>query len=251
MLGGILFVVLCFCACVVQGRFGVDLSVATDVDTWTCLINQNIEYAKVRAYRSSGKLDTNAAPSLLNANKAGMKDLDAYIFPCISTSPYSIANNITCTSATEQLTQTVNYLADNGIYFRKRKDGVFLNRMWLDIEDENPSKYYDPDTSVNLAYMQEVTEAAKKLHIPMGIYTTKTYWSQIMNNTEAYSGTDRLGRYEYPLWYPRYDGVNTMDFFAPFGGWESVLIKQTGGDVGYCGVSQVDSDYMEDNDYAF
>jgi hypothetical protein len=68
-----------------------------------------------------------------------------------------------------------------------------------------------------------------------------------MNNTEAYSGTDRLGRYVYPLWYPRYDGVNSMDFFSPFAGWDSVMIKQTGGDVGYCSISQVDSDYMEDN----
>jgi hypothetical protein len=176
-----------------------------------------------------------------------MKDLDAYIFPCISTSPYSLANNITCKSATAQLQDTVSYLADNGIYFHPRENSVHLGRMWLDVEDEDPSKYYDPNTATNQAYMKEITEAAKKMRLPMGIYTTKTYWAQIMNNTEAYSGTDRLGRYVYPLWYPRYDGVNSMDFFAPFAGWESVMIKQTGGDVGYCSISQVDSDYMEDN----
>ncbi len=50
-----------------------------------------------------------------------------------------------------------------------------------------------------------------------------------------------------PLWYPRYDGIDSMDFFVPFAGWESVLIKQTGGDTYLCGISQVDSDYMEDD----
>ena len=37
-----------------------------------------------------------------------------------------------------------------------------------------------------------------------------------------------------------------MDFFQPFSGWEKANVKQTGGDVGYCGISQVDSDYSED-----
>lgn len=232
---------------IVDARLGVDLSVATDEATWDCLLDQGMDFAKVRAYHSTGQLDTNAPATITAASKAGMKDIDAYIFPCISTSPYSIENNITCKSPTNQLLETLNYLADNGIFFRHRQDGVFLNRMWLDIEDESPSKYYDPNPATNQAYMAEITQAAKRLNLPMGIYTTKTYWSQIMDNVEDYSTTDRLGRYVYPLWYPRYDAVNSMDFFEPFGGWESVLIKQTGGDVGYCGVTQVDSDYMEDS----
>ncbi len=49
----------------------------------------------------------------------------------------------------------------------------------------------------------------------------------------------------YPLWYPRYDNTNSMDFFQPFAGWNDVQIKQTGGDVAYCGLTQVDSDYMD------
>ena len=246
MFGGILFITLSLWAFVAQARLGVDLSVLTDESTCKCLIDQNVEYAKVRVYRSVGLIDTNSAASLKNAHNAGMKELDAYIFPCIATSPYNVANNITCKTPTEQLMESVNFLSDNGVTFRRRKDTVFLNRMWLDIEDENPSKYYDVDPAVNQAYMTEITEAAKKIHIPMGIYTTKTYWAQIMDNTEVYSTKDRLGRYNYPLWYPRYDAVDSMDFFEAFGGWEDVLIKQTGGDVGYCGITQVDSDYMED-----
>ena len=51
-----------------------------------------------------------------------------------------------------------------------------------------------------------------------------------------------------PLWYPRYDGYNNMSFFSSFANWDSVYIKQTNGDVNYCNITQVDSDYMDDND---
>jgi hypothetical protein len=241
----VLLVVLALIVSVTECLQGVDLSIPTDESSWTCLKDAGITYGKVRVYRSVGEIDTNSAKSLQSAHNAGFTDLDAYMFPCISTSPYSIANNISCKSATQQLQDTVNYLSQNNILFRPRINTVRLGRMWLDIEDENPSKYYDPDTSVNQAFVKEITDAAIAMKIPVGIYTTKTYWSQIMNNTDAYSQTDRLGRNVYPLWYPRYDGVDSLDFFEPFAGWESVLIKQTGGDVGLCDLSQVDSDYME------
>lgn len=54
-----------------------------------------------------------------------------------------------------------------------------------------------------------------------------------------------------PSRYPRYDGVDSMDFFSPFGGWTSVAIKQTAGDSGMCGISQVDTDYAEENGQPF
>lgn len=247
MTAGYLFSALLIAIVVVcvESRQGVDLSIPSDESSWSCLVQAGISFGKVRVYRSVGQLDTNAPASLKNAHSAGMTDLDAYIFPCISSSPYSVANNITCKSASAQLLDSVNYLSENDIHFQRRKGGVFLSRMWLDVEDENPSKYYDVNPSVNQAFLKEMTETAKKIQIPVDIYTTKTYWSQIMANTEDYSTVDKLGRYEYPLWYPRYDGVNSLDFFEPFAGWNSVLIKQTGGDVGLCNLSQVDADYME------
>ena len=52
---------------------------------------------------------------------------------------------------------------------------------------------------------------------------------------------------KYPLWYPRYDAIDNMDFFVPFSGWETVNIKQTGGSTYLCNISQVDNDYKEDN----
>ncbi len=67
-------------------------------------------------------------------------------------------------------------------------------RIWLDIEDETPSKYYDPDTAVNQNFISELASAVESSGVPLGIYTTKTYWQNIMNNTIGYS--------QYPLWYP-------------------------------------------------
>jgi hypothetical protein len=37
------------------------------------------------------------------------------------------------------------------------------------------------------------------------------------------------------------------DTLGSFGGWTEVLIKQTNGSTGTCGISQVDTDYMERN----
>ena len=85
--------------------------------------------------------------------------------------------------------------------------------------------------------MEELRIKLTEMNIPMGIYATKTYWENIMGNIEGYG--------IYPLWYPRYDGVNSMEFFEPFADFDHVEIKQTGGDVGYCGITQVDSDYTD------
>lgn len=227
----------------VQGKAGVDLSVQTTADNWNCLVkDHDISYAIIRAYRSLGALDENAADTLKLAHSAGIKDLGAYMFPCITTSSYSVSKNITCDSAEDQVTKTLDFLHENGIYVKGEKTDaklpvapVFINRMWIDIEDEVPSKYYDADTSVNQEFLAAMVAKLNELKVPVGIYTTKTYWTNILNNVEGYSS--------YPLWYPRYDATDSMDFFTPFAGWESCAIKQTGGDVGYCGITQVDSDY--------
>ena len=125
-----------FCVCSVSARRGVDLSVVTDDSIWTCLAQKyNITFAIMRAYRSVGAVDINAAASISLAKNAGIKDVDAYMFPCISTSPYSLAHNITCASADTQVGDTVAALSSNGELLSKT--------MWIDVEEEVPSKYYD------------------------------------------------------------------------------------------------------------
>lgn len=162
------------------------------------------------------------------------------------TSPYSIANNIVCASPREQIDQTIGLLATNNIYFKgsntfKRRNPinevVELTTMWLDVEDESPSTYYDPNPTANQAFLGQIKDALLSYNISVGVYTTKTYWNAIMDNAQGYG--------QFPLWYPRYDGENSLAFFEPFADFSEVTIKQTGGDVGYCGISQVDSDYAD------
>jgi len=230
---------------VAHGRAGVDISVRTTSADWACLKStKNIEYAIVRMFRNVGQIDSNGTTSLSLALEAGISDLGAYMFPCVTSSAYAISHNITCPSASEQVDMTLKALSAANVIFSSQKtqetpeNAVVLNMMWLDIEDESPSKYFDATPSINTQLMAAMVAALETYKVPVGIYSTKTYWQNIMGNIEGYS--------KYPLWYPRYDNINSMDFFTPFAGWESVLIKQTAGDSYYCDITQVDTDYMED-----
>jgi hypothetical protein len=60
---------------------GIDIANAMSATTFTCLKNQGNTYAIVRAFRSNGALDTNAASNLQNARTAGLTT-DVYMFPC-------------------------------------------------------------------------------------------------------------------------------------------------------------------------
>jgi hypothetical protein len=185
-----LSLVLCSCCLLAlwgtaRAKAGVDLSVVTDAATWDCLVSNNVEFAIIRAYRSLGQVDSNAPTSVSLALKAGVKSVDAYMFPCITSSSYAVSHNITCDSAEKQVADTLSLLSTTSI-----------GRMWIDVEDESPSKYYDSNGAVNQAFMEQLVAALVKSNVAVGIYTTKTYWSQIMNNDMNYG--------QYPLWYPRY-----------------------------------------------
>lgn len=217
---------------------GVDLSVETSGKDWKCLVEEyNVTFAIIRSYRSVGEVDHNGPSSIKHAGDSGLADIGAYVFPCIPSASYSIANNITCISPEAQVDETMLFLRKSGITVGKT--GKYsINRVWIDVEDEIPSKYYDSDPAVNQAFLKEMVGRLEELQVPVGIYTTSTYWQNIMDNVKGYS--------EYPLWYPRYDGDFSMDFYEPFGGWNEVNIKQLAGNSGFCSISQVDTDYRED-----
>ncbi len=226
----------------VYGRTGVDLSVATTQSTWDCLAKDyNVTYSIIRVYRNTGLVDTNAATTIKNVAAAGINDIGAYMFPCMPTSSYSLSHNITCPSPEEQVFAVVDNLFKNDISIQrtnsKHLQKVVVNRIWLDIEDEVPAKYYDANVVNNQDFLANMVKELNRLRIPIGIYTTKTYWQSIMGNINGYGAL--------PLWYPRYDNVDSLEFFAPFADFTKVDIKQTAGDSGRCGISQVDNDYME------
>jgi len=51
---------------------GLDVHAATSVSSFTCLKNNGMDFAFVRAFKSSGILDTNAIANLQNARLSNM-----------------------------------------------------------------------------------------------------------------------------------------------------------------------------------
>jgi len=237
-------------SCIVNAKLGFDLSVATTQADWECLTSadQSGSFGLVRVYRNLGQVDDNAGNTIVAAAAAGLTSVDGYMFPCVTQSPYSSDHNITCDDANTQVKKTLLSLAKAGVAVKgsslappQHAIKATIGRIWIDIEDEVPSKYFSSNTDDNIQFMNEISSSLADYGIEMGIYTTKTYWENIMANVVGY-GT-------YKLWYPRYDETNNMVFTAdtlPFADFKTVFIKQTNGDVGACGLSQVDSDYMED-----
>ena len=89
--------------------------------------------------------------------------------------------------------------------------------------------------------MGALTAALEGLGIEVGVYTTKTYWGNVMGDVTGF-GTDK-----HKLWYPHYDSADNMAFAEdnlPFADFTEVYVKQTMGNTVTCGLSQVDSNYM-------
>jgi hypothetical protein len=234
------------------GRTGYDLSVASDAKTWDCLVEENSDvFAIIRAYRNVGQVDTNSANSIKAAYAAGVRDLGVYMFPCVQGSAYAISTNLTCDSAEGQVKAMVSYLQSEGIFIKgsslqpNGEPVAVVNSIWLDIEDEVPAKWFSTDTSANQNLFADLVNAVEGLGIVAGVYSTSAYWKNILDNVEGYGST-------HSLWYPRYDATDSFDFFEPFADWtlDSLKIKQTGGNVGTCGLTQVDSNYAEDENVA-
>ena len=51
---------------------------------WSEITQDGYNYVIFRAWRSIGKFDDNAIENIKQANKAGIENIDIYIFPCIS-----------------------------------------------------------------------------------------------------------------------------------------------------------------------
>jgi hypothetical protein len=57
----------------------------------------------------------------------------------------------------------------------------------------------------------------------IGVYTTKKDWENIIEDSREDLINPLSG---YPLWVPRFDQSDNMNFFVPFGGWTSIGMKQ-------------------------
>ena len=227
-----------FCVASVSASVGFDTSVSLDTTQWHCLKSHpnNYKYAIVRVYRNIGMVDDASPQSIITASSLGFS-VDAYFFPCLQNSEYSTEHNISCPPAAQQVKDTVEFLAFHGIHHTLRSsnhhDTISIGRMWLDIEDGN--QYFDSSIASNQIFIADVVSNFTFYGFELGIYTSTSYWESIMGNINGYGNL--------PLWYPLYDSVNNMDFFVPFADWTYVTIKQTGGNTGVCGISQIDDDF--------
>lgn len=120
---------------------------------------------------------------------------------------------------------------------------ALIQTIFLDIEDDNPARYFDHSPAANVEFIRQFTNAAFELGIRVGIYTASRDWGQTTQLTNSTNPFSLL-----PLWTPRFDSTYSMDFFGGFGGWNSVFIKQTmGGSVilRRSGSSRICMNYME------
>ena len=74
-------IVLIFSICSVSILAGKGIDIAEPSD-FKCFASQGYSWAIIRAYRSIGALDTNAAKSIQAAKAAGISKVDVYMFPC-------------------------------------------------------------------------------------------------------------------------------------------------------------------------
>jgi len=190
---------------------GVDVSVPVTSSDFTCMKQQGVDYAIVRAWHSTGSFDTNAPATLAAAHSAGITSVDIYMFPCP-----------TCGNAANQVQTMISTL---------KSDGSQYNKLWFDIEGP---QYWSTDTSTNVAFMTDLIKTATSLGVDFGIYTSASQWQPIM-------GSSTIGS-PFDLWYAHYDNTKSFSDFTPFNGWTKPTMKQYNGDATMCGVG-VDLDW--------
>ena len=219
------------------GAFGVDVAAPVNESEWKCLMDLKpngdegpVSFAIVRAFRSLGIIDANAAATIKAARAAGLTNVDAYLFPCVGTGKGD------CPSPpAKQVELTMSNL---------KQHGADIGRLWLDIEPWNWDK---TDLAGNRAFIEGLLDAGKKLGVPMGIYSSHYCFPEIV-------GSDwDLGSEGYPLWYAHYDGKPNFNDWnhteKAFGGWKSPRIKQYGGIHPRCGVADlIDEDWEMQNE---
>mmetsp|Transcript_2066 Transcript_2066/g.2030 ORF Transcript_2066/g.2030 Transcript_2066/m.2030 type:complete len:278 (-) Transcript_2066:125-958(-) len=202
----------------INGVLGLDIADPASVSDINCFISSGYkDFIVPRGFRSTGAIDTNVCTNLKNAQTAGIKYRDVYMFPCPTCS----------TSASSQLTSLVNYLNTNCA-------SAWSGRVWLDIEGSN---YWYTSTSTNKAWYQELVDSCTTNKIRCGVYSSSSQWSSIFGSTSYSYGASN------PLWYAHYDNLPAFSDFVSFGGWKTPYAKQYAGDETICGGFDVDKDY--------
>eukprot|EP01088_Endostelium_zonatum_P001209 TRINITY_DN11507_c0_g1_i1.p1 TRINITY_DN11507_c0_g1~~TRINITY_DN11507_c0_g1_i1.p1 ORF type:complete len:229 (+),score=50.44 TRINITY_DN11507_c0_g1_i1:44-688(+) len=187
------------------GAVGVDVSQFTSESSFQCLNQRGFNFAIVRGFDSTGRVDPNCVGSIANAWAAGFAHVDVYMFPCYS-----------CGNPAGQMLSLVNHLSNGGARY---------GTIWVDIE--GPGTYWGSSTYENTQFIAGLLAEGASSGATIGVYTSKSQWIPITGGATIGSNA--------PLWYAAYDGVQGFGDFVPFGGWNSPAMKQYRGNVASCG----------------
>lgn len=228
-----------------------------------------IASASIHIMFYNGSINPNAIPTIKSAWSANIRDLSVYMHPCLNTSVYSVQYNVACGSARYQFQQILSRLSEQDVSFSHHLSstptvsntpsakptamptraptaqmtgsptaGVTVKRLFVCFEDEVPNRYMSNNHFENVNFMLELQHEAVSHGVQLGIYTTKNEWLNIMtvNGSTTYpldadgSTFASINPFsDLPLWTPRFDSVNSMAFYAPFGNWSRVFMKEVSG----------------------
>ncbi|KAH3765864.1 Glycoside hydrolase, superfamily [Pelomyxa schiedti] len=202
----------------------MDVSSLITADDFSCGLADGYDTVVVRAYHSYGGVDTNAPPTLENAQQAGLLVTDVYHFPCYGKDKTGEL------PAVQQVSDMVEYLASTNSTY---------GRLWFDVET-NPSDGCGWETSsanfpLNCQFLGDLITAARDLNQTVGVYVSSYEWSIIMGSACTIA-SDTL------LWYPHWDDNLSFSDFVPFGGWTEPTMKQYSDKEHICSLNE-DADW--------
>lgn len=187
------------------GRTGFDASAGPfGVNNMKCLHRNGYSFAIFRAYQQIGRVDPNVVANMRAAFAGGIKDVGAYIYPCVR-----------CGNPAQQVIRTASALR-----------GLPYNTIWLDVERQG---WNLRNRAGNRQFLAAMFNEAPKHGKAVGIYTSSAEWSQIVGN-------DWTAGARFQLWWPRWDGRPNLNNFGPFAGWRRCVIKQYLANKVVCGV---------------
>lgn len=186
----------------------VDSSSEVSVATYKKALGQGFTRAIFRGYQEAcsqgGRVDPTFVPSYRNAVAAGYKDFDAYFFPCTG-------KTNKCKPYAAQLRELLDTISAQKLAIR---------RIWLDIETDKVCNAFDYGAPGNIAEARKLVAAFREANHDWGVYTSPTQWQTIFG-----SATVELAK-DVPLWFAKFDNVETLDLKTPFGGWTKADAKQ-------------------------
>lgn len=197
---------------------GVDLSSFSSVEDMRCFRRLGLSFAVVRLWQADCTVDPTAAATIANAWKAGMREVDLYLYPA-----YGCA-----LSAAEQMDEALNAI-----------NSTEFGRAWLDVEPRGSGWAPDPVANQQFVRLALDTLEQRLGTARVGVYTSFFGWPAVVG--AGLSASEGFSRFS--LWYadPSADadepGPDLSRLNGGMGGWPrgAALQQQYSTDVKVCG----------------